>query len=158
MSNLSTLIKLQNIGDEPLLEVEFIETGVLEANIRINNDKNQPILTVHPSGTSPRDSNRREGPVPHFHIKKGNKRFPIAIRLCEAEYFKHGDCNKTLSETKLGSSFRDDIQATLKARCKIFDGTNWEYLVSEWNKFAESSSYFKKVPEGTKQPNYRKLR
>ena len=160
MSNLGNLIRYENEKYmEPCITITMNDDGVMEANLFLKRYKDKPKITLHPSGTDARTSNRKERSIPHFHIvNKDGKPLPVAIRLCEADYFVHDIYKKRISEVKeLRSEYYEILDDTLRERCKYYNGTNWEYLVHLWNETAKSFKGVVVVPDYITQPDYTEL-
>lgn len=93
------------------------------------------------------------GKIPHMHIwdrnSKGEK-FHTYVRLDRAEYFHH-----TGKEDTLDSKQRKELVNFLKKpyKNKKFNGTNWEYLLIQWN---ENNSDIE-IDIDSKMPDYSQL-
>lgn len=143
MNNLFNVMRIQNlINNEPCMEIMINEeTGVMKVNICLPRYVDKPRISLHPSRSAINLSSRMERSVPHFHIvdSHGNP-YPVAIRLCEADYFFHERYKKRLSEVKeTRKGYAKILDETLRSPSKYIDGTNWDYLVSLWNDTAKNN-------------------
>lgn len=151
MSNLSKVI--ENLEPRELASV-VIDEDIMEASVKITNSKESPVIVVNESGTDDKFGNRSEGLIPHFHIKKKGKYLPVAIRLDIAEYFTHNMYQETLNScSELGKEYRKKIDNVLRKRYDE-NRTNWDYLVSAWNKYVDKDH---RIPPDAEQPDYTKL-
>jgi hypothetical protein len=93
-----------------------------------------------------------EGPKPHFHLIKGNPKYPdfeTCIKINNPIYFHHSG-----KEGVLNSKEKKRLIEFLKSNNKYFpDKTNWQMLVIQWSM---NNTDFQISPK-TKIPNYIKL-
>ena len=93
-----------------------------------------------------------EGPIPHFHIIKGNPKSPeweTCIEIKQIKYFHHSN-----KEGILNSKNKKRLISFLKAKSIHFkDKTNWQMLVLQWSM---NNTNFQ-IPIDTGIPNYLSL-
>lgn len=73
----------------------------------------------------------KEGPIPHFHVIKGNQQFPnfeTCIKIEKAEYFHHSG-----KEGILNSREKKRLVEFLQSNHHKLNGSNWEILVAQWS-------------------------
>jgi hypothetical protein len=93
-----------------------------------------------------------EGPKPHFHLIKGNPKYPdfeTCIEINNPICFHHSG-----KEGVLSSKEKKRLIEFLKSNNKYFpDKTNWQVLVVQWSM---NNADFELSPE-TKMPDYQNL-
>jgi len=93
-----------------------------------------------------------EGPKPHFHLIKGNPKYPdfeTCIEINTVKYFHHSG-----KEDVLTSKEKKRLIDFLNKENKHFsDKTNWQMLVVQWSM---NNTNFQ-ISSKTKMPDYTKL-
>lgn len=92
-----------------------------------------------------------EGPIPHFHLIKGNPKYPdfeTCIEITKPIYFHHSG-----KEGILTSKEKKRLIEFLKKSHYMLEGTNWQVLVAQWC----MNNPDHEINPKTKTPNYLNL-
>lgn len=92
------------------------------------------------------------GEIPHFHVRKYGKHgsfdWEVCIAFQEAKYFKHGQYQDELPNTKIAKDLDETLRMVdPKSR---YGSTYWEIAIEEWNR----NNSDREVPLDLVQPDY----